>query len=240
MNPTESELIRSVRRLLLPSSRFWNWNKKCPQLRALLFALEKGRDVLFRPTSFQSGLKLTSPAARGLPLGLALRLTLRFLLRLSLRFPFSLSLGYFSLRLLLGFALRLTLRFALRFPFGLFLALLLGLALRFPLGLFLALLFGFTLGGLLFRFPFCFLFSFFLYFPLFLSGRSFSFHYAPFRGFLASYFSLLGGLTPRSFFPRLFLGSHGYLRVGYPALSIYNNTKKSSKLSDELHAVNHE
>ena len=213
-------------------------------MRALLLALEKGRDVLFRPTSFQSGLKLTSPAARGLPLGLAFRLTLRFLfalrffLRLSLRFPFSLSLGYFSLALLLGFALRLTLRFALRltlrFPFGLFLGLFLGLllgltlrfALRFPLGLFLALLFGFTLGGLLFRLPFCFLFSFFLYFPLFLSGGSLSFHYAPFRGFLASYFSLLGGLTPRSFFPRLLLGSHAFSPCRVPGVEYIQQHQK--------------
>ena len=50
--------------------------------------------------------------------------------------------------------------------------------------------------------------------------------------FLTRYFTLLRDFALRSFFTRLLFGSHKFLRVGYPALSIYNGTEKSSKSSD--------
>ena len=160
-------------------------------------------------------------------------------LRFALGFLFSLTLGLtlcflfsFALGLALGLLLGLTLGLAL----GLLLGLTLGLALRFLLDLTLALLLhlalslllGLTLGLLLHL-----ALSFLLCFTLGFSLRSATFGDLSLR-LLTRYLTLLRNLSLRSFFTRLLLGSHIYLRVGYPALSIYNKTEKSSKSSDAV------
>ncbi len=141
---------------------------------------------------------------------------------LSLGFPF----GWPFLRFALGFLFSLTLgltlcflfSFALGLAFGLLLGLTLGLALRFLLRL--------ALGSFLFRLTLGLTFAcFFL--------RSATFGDLSLR-LLTRYLTLLRNLSLRSFFTRLLLGSHIYLRVGYPALSIYNKTEKSSKSSDAV------
>ena len=116
------------------------------------------------------------------------------------------------------------------------LCLLLGLLLGFLLHLALGLLLELTLG---------FLFSLLLGFLLHLALSSFLLGLTPCCFFLRSaalsdlslrfltrYFTLLRDFALRSFFTRLLFGSHKFLRVGYPALSIYNGTEKSSKSSD--------
>ena len=165
-------------------------------------------------------------------LGLALRLALGLFLGLALRLALGLFLGL-TLRLALGLFLGLTLRLAL----GLFL----GLTLRLTLGLFLGLTLRLTLGlflGLTFRLTFSFLFH--LAFGLFLRLTLgwFSLGGASFGDLslrlLTRHLSLLRNLSLRSFFTRLLFGSHTFLRVGYPALSIYNRDEKSSKSSDAV------
>ena len=92
---------------------------------------------------------------------------------------------------------------------------------RFLLSLFLDFLLSLFLG-------------FFLHYPPFFLGGLFLFCYAAFLRrcfFLRCYFPLLRDLPLRSFFTRLLFGSHAFLRVGYPELSIYNKGKKTSKLA---------
>ena len=52
------------------------------------------------------------------------------------------------------------------------------------------------------------------------------------------YFPLLSDFPLRSLLAGLLFGSHHFLRVGYPALSIYNAFKKSSKSSDTVDTFN--
>ncbi len=113
----------------------------------------------------------------------------------------------------------------LGFPFGRsFLRLTLGLLLSLALGFFLRLTFCLLLGFSLSRF--------FLRLTLRnLLLRSAAFSNLSLR-LLARYFTLLRDFALRSFFTRLLFGSHNLLRVGYPALSIYNKSEKSSKSSD--------
>jgi len=158
---------------------------------------------------------------------LLLSLTFRyFLFSLFLGFFLSsfflgLTLSYFLFSLFLGFFLGLTLglflsSFFLRLALGyLFLSLLLcGFFLSLTLGDFLL---GLFLSGLFLRlFPG----DFFLCYAAFLR-RCF---------FLCSYFPFLSDFSLRSFFTSLLFGSHAFLRVGYPELSIYNEIKKTSKL----------
>jgi hypothetical protein len=177
---------------------------------------------------------LFGPFLSGLLLGLTLsRLLLGFALCSLL---LSLAFRYFFLSLFLfGFFLSLTLG---RFLLGLFLG---RLFLRLALGyLFLSLfLFGFflslTLGDFFLRLAFDrFLLGLFLcYFFLGLSLSDFFLRYAAFFRrcfFPCSYFPLLSDFSLRSFFTSLLFGSHAFLRVGYPGLSIYNKIKKTSKL----------
>ncbi len=147
----------------------------------------------------------------GFSLSLPLGLTFSLLLSLALR----LALGLF-----LGFALRLALGFLLHLTLGFFLSLALGLSLRLALSLFLGFAFRLSLGFLL---HLTLGLSFDLTFGFTLSDFSLS--------LLSRYLPLLRGLPLRSFFTRLLFGSHNFLRVGYPALSIYNKFKKSSELS---------
>jgi len=140
-----------------------------------------------------------------------------------------LLLGFAFCGLLLGYLfLRLFLRLLLGYLFlGLFLRLLLGyLFLRYFLfGFFLGRFFlGFALGDL-------FLGLFLRYFFLRLFLGDLFLCYAFFRRclFLCRYFPLLGDFSLRSFLTSFLFGSHAFLRVGYPQLSIYNKTKKSSK-----------
>jgi len=153
-------------------------------------------------------------------------------LRFALGFFLSLTLG-FLFRLALGFFLSLTLGFLLSLALGLFLGLFLGFLLHLALGLFLGLTLGFPL-----RLAFCLLFSLLLCFSLRLAFSSFLLRLTlsdlTLRCLLACYLALLRDLSLRSFFTRLLLGSHNFLRVGYPALSIYNRTEKSSKSSDAV------
>jgi len=160
----------------------------------------------FQPRLFAT---LLGSLSLGFPFGWPfLRFTLGFLLSLA----FGLLLG-----LTFGLFLGLTLRLLLGLTFGLFL----GLTLRLLLHLAFSLLLGFTLG-LLFRLTLsCF------------SLRSAAFSDLSLR-LLTRYFPLLRDFSLRSFFTRLLFGSHNYLRVGYPALSIYNRTEKSSKSSDAV------
>ena len=149
----------------------------------------------------------SSSAIHQLPLSSAGRLFLRLLLSLAFSdFPFSLFLGF-----LFGLALGY---------------LLLGFALGFFLGLFLSLALGYFLFSLFL--------GFLLHYPPFLLGGFFPFRCAAlFRRcpFLRCYFPLLSDLSLRSFFTRLLFGSHAFLRVGYPELSIYNKGKKTSNLA---------
>jgi len=116
---------------------------------------------------------------------------------------------------------------SLGFPFG-------RPSLRFTLGF----LFSLTLGWPFLRFALGFLFSLTLRFLLRLTLACFFLRSATFGDLslrlLTRYLTLLRNLSLRSFFTRLLLGSHIYLRVGYPALSIYNKTEKSSKSSDAV------
>ncbi len=134
----------------------------------------------------------------------------------SLRFPFR----WTPLCLLLGFLLHLALGLLLGLTLGFLLHLALGFLLHLALGLLFSLLLGFSLS--------CFFLGLALSnFPLgsaALSDLSLR--------FLTRYFTLLRDFALRSFFTRLLFGSHKFLRVGYPALSIYNGTEKSSKSSD--------
>jgi len=157
---------------------------------------------------------------------LFLRLALGdFLLRLFLScFLLSLTLGYFFLRLFLGcFLLGLALGYLfLRFFLSCFL-----LRSLFLLGYFFLRLF---LGDFLLCFPLCCFLLCYFFLRLFPGG--FFLCYAAFLrrcSFLCSYFPLLRDFSLRSFFTRLLFGSHAFLRVGYPELSIYNKTKKTSK-----------
>ena len=100
------------------------------------------------------------------------------------------------------------------------LCLLLGFLLHLALGLLFSLLLGFSLS--------CFFLG--LALSNFLLGSA-ALSDLSLR-FLTHYFTLLRNFALRSFFTRLLFGSHKFLRVGYPALSIYNGTEKSSKSSD--------
>ncbi len=143
--------------------------------------------------------RLSAPG--GLSLGLPLGLTLGFFLSLALGLLFGLALGFFlslTLGLLFGLTLGFLLHLTLGLPFSFALRLFLGLALGFSLHLTLGLPFGFALCD------------------------------STLSRLLPGYFALLRGLPLRSFFTRLLFGSHNFLRVGYPALSIYNKSKKSS------------
>ncbi len=126
----------------------------------------------------------------------------------SLRFPFRWTPLCLLLGLLLGFLLHLAL------------GLLLGFLLHLALGLLFSLLLGFSLS--------CFFLG--LALSNFLLGSA-ALSDLSLR-FLTHYFTLLRNFALRSFFTRLLFGSHKFLRVGYPALSIYNGTEKSSKSSD--------
>ena len=131
----------------------------------------------------------------------------------SLRFPFRWTPLCLTLGLLLGFLLHLAL----------------GLLLDLTLGFLFSLLLGFSLSCFFLRLA---LSSFLLGLTLccfFL--RSAALSDLSLR-FLTRYFTLLRDFALRSFFTRLLFGSHKFLRVGYPALSIYNGTEKSSKSSD--------
>ena len=175
--------------------------------------LKPGEIVTFFPTR-QPRLSAPGGLSLGLPLGLALGL----LLHLTLGFFLSLALG-FLLCLALGFFLSLALAFLLHLTLGFFLSLTLGFFLHFKLGFFLSLalrLFLHLTLGL----------SFDLTFGFTLSDLSLR--------LLSRYFPLLRGLPLGSFFTRLLFGSHNFLRVGYPALSIYNKSKKSSQLSEPV------
>ena len=130
----------------------------------------------------------------------------------SLRFPFRWTPLCLTLGLLLGFLLHLAL--------GLLLGLTLGFLLHLALGLLFSLLLGFSLSCLFLSLAL----SSFLLGSAALSDLSLR--------FLTRYFTLLRDFALRSFFTRLLFGSHKFLRVGYPALSIYNGTEKSSKSSD--------
>ncbi len=156
---------------------------------------------------------------------------------LSLGFPF----GFPFLRFALGFLFSLTLGLTLCFLFSFALGLALGLLLGLTLGLALRFLLGLTLGlalGLLLHLALSLLLGFTLGFSLRLTFACFSLRSATFGDLslrlLTRYLTLLRNLSLRSFFTRLLLGSHIYLRVGYPALSIYNKTEKSSKSSDAV------
>ncbi len=123
----------------------------------------------------------------------------------------------------------------LGFPFGLLLSLAFGLF----LGLFLHLAFGLLLRltlGFFLRLTFCLLLGFSLIrFFLRLTLRDLLLRSAAFSNLslrlLARYFTLLRDFALRSFFTRLLFGSHAFLRVGYPELSIYNKGKKTSNLA---------
>jgi len=182
--------------------------------------LKPGEIVTFFPTrqprlSAPGGLSLGLPL--GLALGLLLHLTLGFFLSLALGFLLGLALGFFlslALAFLFGLALGFFLSLALGLLFGLALGFLLHLTLGLPFGFALCLFLGLALG-------------FFLYLTL---GLPFGFALcdSTLSRLLPSYFTLLRSLSLRSFFTRLLFGSHNFLRVGYPALSIYNKSKKSS------------
>ena len=153
-------------------------------------------------------------------------LFLGFFLSLTLGFLFSLALGFF-LSLALGFLLHLTFGFLLHLTFGL----LFGLTFGFLLRLTFCLLLGFSLSCFFLRLA---LSSFLLRLTLCLTFGNFALSDFTLRCLLARYLALLRDLSLRSFFTRLLLGSHNFLRVGYPALSIYNRTEKSSKSSDAV------
>ncbi len=160
---------------------------------------------------------------------------LRLPLRLPLGFPFHLAFGLF-----LSLTLGLTLGFLLSLAFRLTLGLLLSLALCLSLGLLLHLAFGFSLN-LTLGFSLHFAFGFFLSLTLSFFPRGFTLRLTlglalsdSALSLLSRYLSLLRGLSLRSFFTRLLFGSHNFLRVGYPALSIYNKSKKSSELSEPV------
>jgi len=139
----------------------------------------------------------------------------RFQLRLSA------TLGSFFLRWTpLCLTLGLLLGFLLHLALGLLLGLTLGFLLHLALGLLFSLLLGFSLSCFFLRLAL----SSFLLGSAALSDLSLR--------FLTRYFTLLRDFALRSFFTRLLFGSHKFLRVGYPALSIYNGTEKSSKSSD--------
>jgi len=208
-----------------------------PAIAGMFLVLEEGlvsSDCLatvlpfFRPRLFATPL---GSLFLGFPFGWPfLRFTLGFLLSLTLSWPFL----RFSLGLLLGLTLGFLLSLTLCLTFGLFLGLLLslafGLLLGLTLGLTLRLLLSLALGlflDLTLRLTFGFLFRLTLScFFLRLTFACFSLRSAAFSDLslrlLTSYFPLLRDLSLRSFLTRFFLGSHIYLRVGYPALSIYN------------------
>ena len=198
--------------------------KRARRSELFYFALEEGSSQAVSQLPFL-------PAGSLFLLGFPL---CSFLLcRLSLS---SLLLSYFLLRFafcrfLLGLALG---DFLFRFAFCRFL---LGLALGdFLLRFSLSLLLGYFF---LRRFLFCFLLcclslsSLFLrYFFLRLFLGDFLLCYAAFFRrcfFLYSYFTLLRDFALRSFFTSLLFGSHAFLRVRYPELSIYNKARKTSK-----------
>jgi hypothetical protein len=123
--------------------------------------------------------------------------------------------------------------FLLGFPLCSFL--LCRLFLRLTLGYFLLrfafrrFLLGLSFGDLLLRFLLSLLLGYF-FLRLFLGD--FFLCYAAFLrrcSFLCSYFPLLRDFSLRSFFTSLLFGSHAFLRVGYPELSIYNKKKKTSE-----------
>ena len=231
---------------MLPHLIYPSPKRNMPAIAGMFLVLEEGlvssdcwATVLpfFRPRLFATPL---GSLFLGFPFGWPfLRFTLGFLLSLTLSWPFlRFSLGLL-LGLTLGFLLSLTLCLTLGLFLGLLLSLAFGLLLGLTLGLTLRLLLSLALGlflDLTLRLTFGFLFrltlsSFFLRltlscFFLRLTFACFSLRSAAFSDLslrlLTSYFPLLRDLSLRSFLTRFFLGSHIYLRVGYPALSIYN------------------
>ncbi len=118
------------------------------------------------------------------------------------------------------FALRLA--FFLAFFFTLRLAFFFALRLAF----FFVLRFAFFLVFLLAAFFFVLRFATFF----FAVRRLATFRFA----FLRVTLRFFATLRLEAFFTRLLFGSHYLLRVGYPALSIYNKSEKSSKSSDAV------
>ena len=131
---------------------------------------------------------------------------------------FRLAGRFFALRLAFFLALRLVLRFAF------FLALRLVLRLAFFLALRLVLRFAFF-----FTLRLAFFFALRLVF-LFVARRLATFRFA----FLRVTLRFFTTFRLEAFLRDFFLVAILYLRVGYPALSIYNKTEKSSKSSDAV------
>ena len=149
----------------------------------------------------------------------ALRLAFFLALRLAGRF-FALRLAFFlALRLVLRFAFFLALRLVFRLAFFLALRLVLRLAFLFTLRL------AFFLALRL-------VFLFVLRLPafLFVARRLATFRFA----FLRVTLRFFATFRLEAFLRDFFLVAILYLRVGYPALSIYNKTEKSSKSSDAV------
>ncbi len=209
------------------------------------FALEEGSSQAIHQLPFSSAGRLFLlgfPPGRFL-LGLFLGLFLGFLLGLAFGyFLFSLTLG-FLLSLLFSLAPGFLLGFLFSLALGLFLGLFLGfllslafgyLLLSLALGLLFRLFLGFLLGLALGDFLLSLFLGFLLHYPPFFLGGLFLFRCAAlFRRcfFLRCYFPLLRDLPLRSFFTRLLFGSHAFLRVGYPELSIYNKGKNTSNMA---------
>jgi len=189
------------------------------------FALEEGSSQAIHQLPFSSAGRLF---LLGFPLG-------RFFLGLFLGLFLSLAFGYFLFSLTLGFFLSLLLSLFLGLAFG---YLLFSLA----LGLLFSLFLGFLLGLALSDFFLSLFLGFFLHYPPFFLGGLFLFCCAAFFrrcSFLCCYFPLLRDLPLRSFFTRLLFGSHAFLRVGYPELSIYNKRKKTSNLAVRMNKKKH-
>ena len=149
---------------------------------------------------------------------LAFFLTLRLAFFLALRLVFFLAF-FFTLRLAFFLALRLV------FFFAFFLVFFLALRLVFFLAFFLV-----------FRFA-TFFFAFF--FVLRLATFFFALRLATFLlgAFFLVTFRFLATFRFEAFLRDFFLVAILFLRVGYPALSIYNKGKKSSKLSDAVNIL---
>ena len=161
---------------------------------------------------------------------LALRLVLRFAFFLALRLVLRLAF-FLALRLVLRFAFFLALRLVLRLAFFLALRLVLRFAFFLALRLVLRLAFFFTLRLAFFlALRLVFLFVLRLLAFLFVARRLATFRFA----FLRVTLRFFATFRLEAFLRDFFLVAILYLRVGYPALSIYNKTEKSSKSSDAV------
>jgi len=145
---------------------------------------------------------------------------------------FRLAGRFFALRLAFFLALRLVLRFAffLALRLAFFLALRLAFFFTLRLAFFLALRLVFLFVLRLAAFFFALRFVLRLPAFLFVARRLATFRFA----FLRVTLRFFTTFRLEAFLRDFFLVAILYLRVGYPALSIYNKTEKSSKSSDAV------